>query len=591
MQINQLKINNFVCFEDATIKFNTLNYIIGQNNIGKTLSLQLIEQFFSNQQERYRFFNLEQFIDKKKPIELWLTFKNFNIKEIAAFEAYFSNLDSSNPQDIELILKIKVENHEDEIEINPFVIIDEMEEKNFAVYKRLLENYYFMLISSTNDVKATINLRNRKGIFTKILEKILDSSMKDELIAIIEKINLNLNKRGSIKEFNHKLKEKLRDLFEYDTRLAILDPSLEFGLSTEEKLLYNFQILLRQESKEFQPTEIGDGLKNFFINTLFQIYLESEYKSNSNSFSILIDEPEIHLHPHSQRYLISFWRNVIQELIGEDSENYQLIVSTHSSNIPFPTEESNYLFYHKSLNNMTTVNSKSIQQYKDKKLKKWILNTLQIFPDIIFARKIIIIEGKTDWWYIKYFSMKDERYDLNHKGISLRYVGSCSEIENAVEANNFFEKSIKVIIDDDKGDNSEIEARLKSKKVEVFKIDNAIESLIGKALTIPSLFKIIKDIAENQSQFSNVSKIISKIITYHNKKFDKQIDSFEMLEEIFNQYEKIDQIELVKLLRKGLISILSKNKTEYMCFVVGNIIVKEDIREEIRAILEFICKD
>ncbi len=65
MIIKKLKIRNFRNFQDVTIPFHEkLNFIIGENNIGKSNFLDLLEILFSPN----RFFSESDFKDVNKPI-------------------------------------------------------------------------------------------------------------------------------------------------------------------------------------------------------------------------------------------------------------------------------------------------------------------------------------------------------------------------------------------------------------------------------------------------------------------------------------------------------------------------------------------
>jgi energy-coupling factor transporter ATP-binding protein EcfA2 len=78
--------------------------------------------------------------------------------------------------------------------------------------------------------------------------------------------------------------------------------------------------------RNFNYSEFSDGEKTLFTYSILFFLLEYNPKLNIKESIILIDEPELHLHPDSEIDLINGLREVIEE-------KGQLIIATHSINI------------------------------------------------------------------------------------------------------------------------------------------------------------------------------------------------------------------------------------------------------------------
>lgn len=113
------------------------------------------------------------------------------------------------------------------------------------------------------------------------------------------------------KEVREKVAKEINDIF------SILDLDIKLqGLSRDER---SMPIFSNSTGEEFDINELSSGEKQLFVRTLAIKMLEPE-----NSI-ILIDEPELSLHPK--------WQQKILEVYKKIGKNNQIIVATHSPHI------------------------------------------------------------------------------------------------------------------------------------------------------------------------------------------------------------------------------------------------------------------
>lgn len=98
------------------------------------------------------------------------------------------------------------------------------------------------------------------------------------------------------------------------------------GKLTESGNNVTFSGVWKVGGREFKYSEFSDGEKTLFTYALLFFLLDQNPKLSIKESIILIDEPELHLHPDSEIQLIEGIRRVI-------GENGQLIIATHSINI------------------------------------------------------------------------------------------------------------------------------------------------------------------------------------------------------------------------------------------------------------------
>lgn len=146
---------------------------------------------------------------------------------------------------------------------------------------------------------------------------------------------------------------------------------------------------------------------------ILSLFLICGHLVASNDSILLIDEPELALHPQMQRRLAL--------LLSEEAKRRQIIVCTHS---PYFINWEDYLNWAKFIRlnknkdqncNVYKLNSES-DTYSitfgvvDDRQKPQLLDI--VAKEIFFAEKILFVEGQEDVWLIKKFA-KAERITLN----------------------------------------------------------------------------------------------------------------------------------------------------------------------------------
>ncbi|MBQ4076501.1 MAG: AAA family ATPase [Mailhella sp.] len=120
---------------------------------------------------------------------------------------------------------------------------------------------------------------------------------------------------------------------------------------------------------------------------------------------LLIDEPEVSLHPQLQSYLLREIKNAI------DQYNKTIIISTHSAqmiDLSSASELCNFVFFKKDSLPMQI--SPDAQELKNNKLNEFLLRMSLIYAEGFFAKKMLLIEGSSDMILCRYL---DKRLYLN----------------------------------------------------------------------------------------------------------------------------------------------------------------------------------
>lgn len=106
---------------------------------------------------------------------------------------------------------------------------------------------------------------------------------------------------------------------------------------------------------------------------------------------LLVDEPEVSLHPQLQSYILHEMQSASKKY------NKTVVLSTHSSSmIPFETigSISNIVFFAEG--KLPIQISPSAPELNNRKLQEFIMRMSQIYKDGFFAKRILLIEGASD---------------------------------------------------------------------------------------------------------------------------------------------------------------------------------------------------
>ena len=195
------------------------------------------------------------------------------------------------------------------------------------------------------------------------------------------------------------------DFFAMDERKDVF-----IKVSERLSVLFNRNIFIRWDTgqmkvflgktdseQEYSVAAEASGLVNV-ISILAALFDESVEV-------LLIDEPEVSLHPQLQSYLLREMKNVVKKY------NKTIIISTHSAEMIELNKASdlcNYIFFRK--NTLPKQISPDASELNSVKLKEFLLRMSLIYNEGFFAKKVLLIEGSSDMILCRYLC---NRLDLN----------------------------------------------------------------------------------------------------------------------------------------------------------------------------------
>jgi len=212
------------------------------------------------------------------------------------------------------------------------------------------------------------------------------------------------------KKAKHEIEIAKGDFFVMDDRKDVF-----IKVSERLSVLFNRNMFIRWDSgnlkvffskkdsnKEYSVALEASGLLNL-VSILAALY-DDEIKV------LLIDEPEVSLHPQLQRFVL----NEIKKVAGDYNEQGKklIVMSTHSTEmieINKVSDLPNYIFFLDDGSKPRQI-EQSEEILKNKKLKELIIRMSQSYKSAFFSKRPLLVEGISDLIICNYF---DSKYGLN----------------------------------------------------------------------------------------------------------------------------------------------------------------------------------
>lgn len=353
----KLYLENFAKIKKADIELNGITVIAGENNTGKSTIGKALYCIFNS------FYDLDKKLNNEKVNKIMdiiykslitnLAVKNIDLRIIEKFSHEISleeNLSKDELKDkLKKILQVsyfdKLQDNEIEIIAEEIIQVNSITKE--SLNKAVLNRYF------SSEFKSQINNVNKENDKTKLIleikNKILEISFeKNSIIDIKNDININtdaiyidspfvmddINSYYRIKGTNNhrinlinKLTEKKQDSVENifdeiinNKKLENVISKLSFVATGKFKDL-DFDIGYQEKDyiKPIYVSNLSTGLKNF---TILQRLIENGYIVENGL--LILDEPEIHLHPE--------WQIIFAEIlvILHRDINLNILLNTHS---------------------------------------------------------------------------------------------------------------------------------------------------------------------------------------------------------------------------------------------------------------------
>ena len=401
MKLRGIKLLNYRNLNGIKITFSDdLNYIVGENNIGKTNLLYAINRIFTG-----KGFEVNDFQDSTKPIEIVIRLKLSDIEK-----GIFDDL--TDPEDTDYInIRIMQESPDEYLKYSHY----ETGESVLAadIRRLLLINY-----DSLRNPKNELDFSKTKGAGTflnYIVKKFIENQGDGTTY-------LNKSAVKRLEKYVDSILKNIRAFNRFN-----IQPLVE---QNNQEMLTRIMVL--KDANNVNVSEIGYGVQyNMLIvlSILERIINHAKkLKDHDKKLQTLLifDEPEIHLHPYLQRTLMKDilkiasgqdeeFNSILNQLFGIDEFSGQILIATHSPNI-ISDDYKKLIRMYSEHGNTNVVNAKRL--ILDSRERKQVLMQFEYLKEAIFARGVIIVEGESEYGSFKLFG-DTLGIDFDREGIAL----------------------------------------------------------------------------------------------------------------------------------------------------------------------------
>ena len=426
--ISRIKIENYRSIESLEFSPTQLCSLIGPNNAGKSNILNALDIMLGETYPTDRAFTRNDFYNRETDrticieVEFSIPLKNTHLTNINRGKGYCQTK----------ILRLTHTQKQDEYFKHKFLALDDNE--TYYANDDVRKQVQFVYIPADRNLEKQLTI-SQWTMLGKILKKIDDEfrngpkgedGLSDNERLLRERMEevLGVLKIPQFDEFENSLKscikEQTQDFFkDFSLSLDVYDPLYYYK---------TIQLIAREFEKEFNVTELGSGLQNLILLSIFRTYAKI-MKSRS---VIAIEEPEIYLHPHAQRNLYQVLRRLCESTIDENTgevtdEGSQIFYATHSPLFVSLQNSEEIFLVKRSADGKTIVLPKNIQIEPDEKDELKLLTQFnQERNELLFARKVMIVEGQTEKNAFPFAFKK--KIDPDTKSISIIEVGGKGNI-------------------------------------------------------------------------------------------------------------------------------------------------------------------
>lgn len=406
MYLAQLSIKNFRKLENVKIEFCAgLNIIVGPNNIGKTAIVDALRSLLAGVDDPYPRFTEDDLhrTSATKPtgdIRFEYIFRELSLEDEADF---LHALKPDSKGKMEAVLGVTYGDPDKVGRLRGRRWCGEHDD--IPVSSTMLENLRSVYLPPLRDAEQGLR-PSRNSQLSRLLHLLSDDAGKDGMLTALAELDAKLKKLKPITETQSAIAKRHETMLGGQFAQAV---NVELVGNDFSKIAARLSLLV--DSFEIERNGLG------YNNLIFMAVVLSELAKNADaSFrSLIVEEPEAHLHPQLQAVLLRYLSNIKND--APDEKPVQVFVTSHSPNFASMADLDSIVCLVNTNQNVDVFHPRSVEFAKGKreKLERFLDVTR---AEIFFARRVMFVEGAAELLMINLLASK-AGYDLREHGVSL----------------------------------------------------------------------------------------------------------------------------------------------------------------------------
>lgn len=427
MFLKKIAIKNFRCLKSLTLDFHKgVNILVGENNSGKTAIIDALRICFSyGNQYRDIFVTLNDFyINTSNPtsdlkdIEFDLVFEIANYEKAGVFYDMLS-VGPDGKKELQLHFRYFINDKKGIKKVKNRIWGGDNEGQ--SVVPDVLELIYAVYLGPLRD--AVQSLRPIKGnILGDLYSNIEQESDKQQHLAgkVHNLLQHDTEWRKLINSGRDAVNEHIKKTSIIGKQYSV---EIEFLPFEFRRILDTLRIQIpiynklpegtTVERKYFNLNEYGLGYNNLIYMAVVLGDLTRRKEVETDAYiSLLLEEPETHLHPQLQNILFAYLNEI-------NDKGIQIFITSHSPTITAKASLDSLIVLQNQDNSICSL--PLINSNLDENNRKYLHKFLDVTKSqLFFSNGVILVEGISEALLLPIFSKHmGEKYDLEKNGIEI----------------------------------------------------------------------------------------------------------------------------------------------------------------------------